>query len=47
MNIFYNCFNSFLFRYWGDGGDGTGKNRLGFVLMQVRDKIRKYKAESK
>lgn len=22
--------------YWGDGGDGTGKNRLGFLLMQVR-----------
>ena len=22
--------------YWGDGGDGTGKNRLGQLLMQVR-----------
>lgn len=22
---------------WGDGGDGTGKNLLGQVLMQVRD----------
>ena len=25
--------------YWGDGGDGKGKNRLGFILMKVRDKI--------
>jgi len=23
-------------RYWGDGGDGTGKNRLGELLMEVR-----------
>lgn len=23
-------------KYWGDGGDGTGKNRLGHLLMQVR-----------
>jgi ribA/ribD-fused uncharacterized protein len=22
--------------YWGDGGDGSGKNRLGFVLEKVR-----------
>lgn len=22
--------------YWGDGGDGSGKNRLGFVLERVR-----------
>jgi hypothetical protein len=27
------------FRYWGDGGDGSGKNRLGFLLMQVRDEL--------
>ena len=27
--------------YWGDGGDGSGKNRLGAVLMKVRDDIRK------
>eukprot|EP00760_Papus_ankaliazontas_P029047 PhM_4_TR4113/c0_g1_i1/m.64369/K09935/K09935; uncharacterized protein len=28
-------------RYWGDGGgDGRGKNRLGIILMQVRDAIR-------
>jgi len=23
--------------YWGDGGDGTGKNRLGEILMLVRE----------
>lgn len=23
--------------YWGDGGDGSGKNRLGKILMKVRD----------
>lgn len=22
--------------YWGDGGDGSGKNQLGITLMQVR-----------
>ncbi len=27
--------------YWGDGGDGTGLNRLGCLLMQVRSEIRK------
>jgi N-glycosidase YbiA len=27
-------------RYWGDGGDGSGKNRLGVLLMQVRDELR-------
>ena len=26
--------------YWGDGGDGTGKNRLGQILMQVREELR-------
>jgi ribA/ribD-fused uncharacterized protein len=26
--------------YWGDGGDGTGRNMLGTTLMQVRDIIR-------
>jgi ribA/ribD-fused uncharacterized protein len=26
--------------YWGDGGDGSGKNRLGLILMQVRDELR-------
>lgn len=28
-------------RYWGDGGDGTGKNRLGQLLMELREKLRK------
>jgi ribA/ribD-fused uncharacterized protein len=26
--------------YWGDGGDGSGKNRLGRLLMQVREELR-------
>ncbi|KAF9925528.1 hypothetical protein FBU30_004692 [Linnemannia zychae] len=26
-------------RYWADGGDGTGKNMLGIVLMETRTKI--------
>lgn len=26
--------------YWGDNGDGTGKNQLGQLLMIVREKIR-------
>ena len=26
--------------YWGDGGDGSGQNRLGHLLMQVRAEIR-------
>lgn len=26
--------------YWGDGGDGSGKNRLGQLLMRVRDELR-------
>jgi ribA/ribD-fused uncharacterized protein len=26
--------------YWGDGGDGSGKNRLGQILMEVRDELR-------
>jgi len=28
-------------RYWGDGGDGTGKNRLGELLMELRARLRK------
>ena len=28
-------------RYWGDGGDGTGKNMLGTILMEIRAKIEK------
>eukprot|EP01012_Entosiphon_sulcatum_P016197 TRINITY_DN21114_c0_g1_i1.p1 TRINITY_DN21114_c0_g1~~TRINITY_DN21114_c0_g1_i1.p1 ORF type:complete len:205 (-),score=18.53 TRINITY_DN21114_c0_g1_i1:64-657(-) len=27
-------------RYWGDGGDGTGGNKLGITLMQVRNELR-------
>lgn len=26
--------------YWGDGGDGTGKNMLGIILMEVRTKLK-------
>ncbi|MFU2164936.1 NADAR family protein [Streptococcus pluranimalium] len=26
-------------KYWGDGGDGSGKNMLGKILMDVRDKL--------
>ncbi|HEM3468228.1 NADAR family protein [Streptococcus suis] len=26
--------------YWGDGGDGRGKNKLGHILMKVRNKLR-------
>ena len=26
--------------YWGDGGDGSGKNRLGALLMRVREELR-------
>ena len=25
--------------YWGDGGNGTGKNKLGKILMNVRDQL--------
>ncbi len=27
--------------YWGDGGDGTGKNRLGKLLMKIREELKK------
>ena len=27
-------------RYWGDGGDGTGRNRLGQLLMELREQLR-------
>jgi ribA/ribD-fused uncharacterized protein len=26
--------------YWADGGDGSGKNRLGVLLMKVREQLR-------
>jgi ribA/ribD-fused uncharacterized protein len=28
-------------RYWGDGGDGRGRNMLGKILMEIRDELRK------
>lgn len=28
--------------YWGDGGDGTGQNRLGAILMEVRQSLPEY-----
>ncbi|KAF8923845.1 hypothetical protein EDD21DRAFT_391849 [Dissophora ornata] len=31
--------------YWADGGDGKGKNMLGIILMEVREKISKMTAE--
>lgn len=27
-------------RYWADGGDGSGKNRLGELLMELRAQLR-------
>lgn len=26
--------------YWGDGGDGKGKNKLGKLLMKIREEIK-------
>lgn len=26
--------------YWGDGGNGKGKNRLGLLLVELREKLR-------
>lgn len=26
--------------YWGCGADGTGKNRLGVILMEIREQLR-------
>lgn len=26
--------------YWGDGGDGTGRNMLGRLLMELREELR-------
>ena len=25
--------------FWGDGGDGSGQNWLGWLLMEIRDKV--------
>ena len=27
--------------YWGDGGDGSGQNKLGQLLIKVREELRK------
>jgi ribA/ribD-fused uncharacterized protein len=27
--------------YWADGGDGSGRNRLGELLMEVREELRR------
>lgn len=32
--------------YWGDGGDGSGKNMLGRILMEVREKLREQESET-
>lgn len=26
-------------RYWGDGGDGSGRNKLGQILMEIRAEL--------
>lgn len=31
--------------FWGDGGDGSGKNELGRILMAVREVLRTEQAE--
>lgn len=31
--------------YWGDGGDGSGKNMLGHILMEIREELRAEVAE--
>src|SRR3974390_1790379 len=28
-------------RYWADGGDGSGRNRLGQLLMELRSELRR------
>lgn len=33
--------------YWGDGGDGSGKNMLGRILMDLRDGLRGPYGDSK
>jgi ribA/ribD-fused uncharacterized protein len=33
--------------YWGDGGDGSGQNMLGRILMQVRAELAKSKQSAK
>jgi N-glycosidase YbiA len=31
--------------YWGRGADGTGQNKLGQILMEVRTMLRRHEAE--
>ncbi|MFN9717518.1 MAG: NADAR family protein [Planctomycetota bacterium] len=31
--------------YWGDGGDGSGQNQLGQILMRVRETLREATAK--
>jgi ribA/ribD-fused uncharacterized protein len=31
--------------FWGDGGDGSGRNMLGRILMEVREELRKSAAD--
>ena len=33
-------------RDWADGGDGSGLNRLGVLLMELRDRLREGKRDS-
>ena len=32
--------------YWGDVGDGSGRNRLGQILMSVRDELRRLEEQA-
>lgn len=32
--------------YWGDGGDGTGKNMLGILLMEIREVIQRENSDT-
>jgi len=32
-------------QYWGNGGNGSGKNRLGVILVQVREELKKAQTE--
>jgi ribA/ribD-fused uncharacterized protein len=34
-------------RYWADGGDGSGKNRLGQLLMELRSELRRESSTGK
>jgi predicted NAD-dependent protein-ADP-ribosyltransferase YbiA (DUF1768 family) len=38
LSIFADLAND---KYWGDGGDGTGKNMLGYSLEIVRNELRR------